>query len=254
MEQAQNPMYNLLVNEMPKKFHDYIALTKVESLRYPSLYKQLQSAYRSFSMFVGNFKNLGELVNCLGEEDPKAIAKAEKVAEQAKVVAAKLDKIGSRYQSELDAKVSKYMRQMDEQYDAFGLHMTGNLFNNIKEGKVTVPKKDPMGYKNPRNFEEEFGGAREWAGLFLVGTAPLDNFEAIRKIMDNYDGVLDNAYKLWKATKDTVLNTNRLSVLLLHYGSSGKRGQMNLIQQGMGIFSDKQGLFKDVISAASATR
>lgn len=206
MEQAQNPMYNIIVNKIPDRFHEYTTLAKIESLRYPSMLQQLQSAYRSFSIFTDKIAYLEKIVHRLGKENPRVIARAEKVAKQVEVVATRLDRIGSRYQSRLNEKVVEYAKGMDEQYDAFYRHMADNLLSNIKEKNVDVPKV-PM---NPEN-------AVPWSKLFAEGTVPSDGFETCRKIMDEYDRQLNEADKLYEATKDTSLNTKALYALLFQH-------------------------------------
>ncbi len=250
MGSSENPMRNLLVKEIPDRFHAYMTLALIEPLRYPSQQQQLESASRSFSIFIDNFKHTGKIVDSLGKEDPKVIAKAETVAKQVEVVTKKLDRIGSRYQSILNKKVAEYSKQMDEQYDAFYKHMVDNLFANIKQGNVTVPDKGPMDPAYPRNPKvlEGFEGAYDWSKFLIKGTLPSDNFETCRKIMAEYRRLVNEAQKLWEATKDTVLDTRYLYTLLFQHTvwfndenekpyMGGKRGKINIDFHLMEMFA-----------------
>lgn len=255
-EQAQNPMYNLLVNKIPDRFHEYTTLAKVEPLRYPLILQQLQSAFKSYSIFTDECMHLGELADRLGKENPMVLARSEKVANQLTVITTKLDRIGSRYQTRLNEKVVEYSKQMNEQYDVFYRHMVDNLLVNIKEGNVTVPEKGPMDPTHPRNprIIEGFVGAYNWSKFVVKGTLPSDGFETCQKIMDEYDRLLDEAGKLWEATKDTSLNTQGLYGVLFQHSvmfrdekgtphMGGKRGKINIDYQAMKMFADKGGLF-----------
>jgi hypothetical protein len=219
MEPTQEPLEKFRA-DIPKLLLDYLKLSKMERLRYPSAMKDLQRSSDLASKFDAGFRDLATCQDDL-------TLRHKTLAEQVKTLAAKFESMRAVYQERLDTVATDLDTKMDAQYDAYYRQLAEGvaLNQNAYRGRS---KQD----LNTANASDEF------LSVFMISTVPTDNFFSIRAIKDKYDQLIDEAKEMWKMSQDTPLDVSRLYGVILKHSVmykdekgvnhvGGKRGKVN---------------------------
>jgi hypothetical protein len=236
-----------------KTYRDCKKFASIAEIQYPAMQEDLDNARRLFPAYRRKLKAVSRNVS-----EPEGLEEKIKGTAMLKFYVT-VNQMKCKFNLALYDRAIEYSESMDNQFDSFYKKMVDNLLGNIKDKTVAVPKIPPTMPEENNLIGTESDGSHQWAKMFIRGVLPNSgNLEPFQKIMAEYDVQLDKAYKLWEATKDTVLDTTGIYAVVAQHRMlftdeggrrhmGGKRGKINFDYQILEMTADRKGLYADVI-------